>query len=115
MNDNKTVLVIVLLLLLWLAMRERSSAASSKDQLAGGAAASPTFGTDHAANAALATSSAPLVAVPPAPPGPAPRSLAQIQSDLAVQLKNPAYQAAAANPDIAASNAYNQQFIGKIT
>jgi hypothetical protein len=116
-NDNtKIVLVLALLLALWIYFRGERSAANSNDKLAQpGGGVSPSFGTDHVADAALATSSAPLTAVPPAPPGPAPRSPDQIEDDIRNQLGNPSYQAAAAHPDVAASNAYYGQFIGKIT
>ncbi len=115
-DTQKAVLVVILLLALWIYIRGEKSAATSNDKLAQpGAQTGPTFGTDSVPNAAQATSVAPLVAVPPAPPGPAPRSLEQLQADAAAQYQNPAFQSAAANPDVAASNAYYGQFIGKIT
>lgn len=114
--NQKTIVIVLVLLALWLFLQEQKSAATSNDKLAQpGASPGPAFGTDSVPNAAQATAVAPLVAVPPAPPGPAPRTLEQAQADAAAQFQNPAFQAAAANPDVAASNEYYGQFIGKIT
>lgn len=108
--SKQTVIIVAAAILLWLLLRkDQSYAETVASSVAGGKLPpAPAFGTDHIIDAADAFATQPLTLPPP-------RSLEQVQTDFSLQLQNPAYQAAAANPSVAASNAYNGQFIGKIS
>lgn len=108
--SKQTVIIVAAAILLWLLLRkDQSYAGTVASSVAGGKLPpEPAFGIDNIVDAADATATQHLTL-------PTARGLDQLQTDFKVQLANPAYQGAIANPSVAASNAYQGQFIGKIS